>query len=235
MKKLWAALQTYLPGHKPALTERRKMVRLACRVMIEVRTLKKVFNGGITDISVAGVRLESKDPLVAKETVSLIIPGSGKGPVKCRVVWTRRLAADRMSAGLLFEDTDEAKAMSWVRETLASHGFSQSNVRERRQHLRVKANNLPAYITNRSDDVLCEGTLINIGKGGAQLCSQVEVRIGTKCRMRLDQYGALPSIAVDAIVRSCRRDTRSQKYYHGLRFEVEDDTNVARVVAILKS
>ncbi len=235
MRKLWATLQTYLPGHKPKLHERRRMVRLACRVTVEVRTTKKTFSGGITDISVAGVRLESKDGLSAKETVSLLVPGSGKGPVKCRVIWTRRLNADRVSAGLLFEDTDEAKAGSWVRETLAAHGFSQNNVRERRQHLRVKANNLPAYITNRSDDVLCEGSLINIGRGGAQLCSTVEVRIGTKCRMRLDQYGALPSIAVDSVIRSCRRDTRTQKYYHGLRFEVEDDPNVARVVAILKA
>lgn len=235
MKKLWATLQTYLPGHKPALNERRRMVRLACRVMVEVRTQKRTFNAGITDISVAGIRLESKDGLSAKEIVAVMVPGSGKGAVKCRVVWTRRLAIDRVSAGLIFEDTDEAKANSWVKDTLAAHGFSQNNVRERRQHLRIKANGLPAYITNRSDDVLCEGSLINIGRGGAQLSSATEVRIGTKCRVRLDQYGALPSMAVDAIVRSCRRDTRSQKYYHGLRFEVEDDPSVLRIVAILKA
>jgi hypothetical protein len=224
---LWRQIKAFLPGHRAPAKERRRVRRLACKIQAEVRTEKSSFAATITEISVAGIRVEPVERLSNRSNVAVSVPASKKGLVRCRTVW-----ASRLGAGLVFDDTEEAKSLSWLKETLVSSGFSQDNVKERRTQVRVRSGHR-AYLTNLSDTTIAEGTLLNIGRGGAMLLTDSEASLGTRCKLNTEASGVLPALAVPAQVLTIRSRPQDRKFHVGLVFEDEDDPMVDKLVSLL--
>lgn len=203
---------------------------MACKIQAEVRTEKSSFAATITEISVAGIRIEPVERLTTRSNVAVSVPTSGKkGLVRCRTVWAGRLNGP---AGLVFDDTEEAKSLSWLKETLVSSGFSQDNVKERRTQVRVRSGHR-AYLTNLSDTTIAEGTLLNIGRGGAMLLTDSEVSLGTRCKLNTEASGVLPALAVPAQVLTICNRPQDRRFHVGLVFEYEDDPMVDKLVSLL--
>ncbi len=204
---------------------------MACKIQAELRTEKSSFAATITEISVAGIRIEPVERLSNRSNVAVSVPMSKKGLVRCRTVWAGRPNGQH-AAGLVFDDTEEAKSLSWLKETLVSSGFSQDNVKERRTQVRVRSGHR-VYLTNLSDTTIGEGTMLNIGRGGAMLLTDSEVSLGTRCKLNTEASGVLPALAVPAQVLTIRNRPQDRKFHVGLVFEYEDDPMVDKLVSIL--
>lgn len=211
-------------GVKVPEKERRRVRRTTCKLPVEIRTEKSSVPATLTEISVLGATFQAQGP-VKTGLAAVAMPSTTKGLIRCKIVW-----ASGTSGGLVFQDTEDAKNQSWVKDVLVSAGFSQDNIKERRRHIRVRTQ-LPTYITSRADDTICEGQMLNIGRAGAMMVSSTEVALGTRCKLKLDPYRGLPTLDVEAICTWVRKDSTTQKYFIGVTFEYDDDPNVIKLVS----
>ncbi len=226
MLNAFSKLRSFLLGQEIIEAERRRAVRIPCRIKVGVEgvgTPAKVLS-----ISVLGLRIETTSRL-RKNTVLSIEGRDYPGlPLSARVIWCQH-RKDHWLAGLMFVGSNEEKNVSWVKTALDKLGAGQNRVKERRAHIRVPAEGI-AYLANRSGDRLCEGQLRNLGLGGALFLSEVGVQAGTTVRLQSDIVGR-PALDEPGTVRSCRKDVRSQNFLVGIEFS---DTGTESVRKFLR-
>jgi len=234
LEGLVSRVKALLTHHNPVVAERRKLIRMSCRLMLEVRVEDgPAIQAVASDLSLSGLRLETRVGFKRNQEIMTILPGSQKMGVRCCVVWSKKLGrAETYSTGLLFDETDEVMSKSWVKEMLRQVGFGDGRIRERRSHVRVPSH-LRCALANRSGDVLTDGTLLNIGLGGALVGVHVEVNAGTILRLQVDPVAGYPALDLMAEVRSSRKDVRNQRFLHGLRFQNQQDPLVVRYLGVL--
>ena len=218
-------LKSFLLGQEIIESERRRAVRIPCRLKAGVEGMGAPIQ--VTNISVLGLRAECAQRLKKNLVVSIEgreFPGR---PMSARVIWCQG-KGDSWMAGFLFLGTKEEKISSWVATALDRLGAAQNRGKERRAHIRIPTEGL-SYLCNRSGDRLCEGHLRNIGLGGALFQSEVEVSPGTPARIQMDIVGR-PHLDEECVVRSCRKDTRTQQYFVGLQFTDTGADNVRKFI-----
>ncbi|MBI3929605.1 MAG: PilZ domain-containing protein [Armatimonadetes bacterium] len=210
--------------------ERRQLIRLSCKIVALCSASGREFKVAVTDIGLNGMRLEAPEQLKKGQALQILCPNQPGGAIACEVVWCRQVGNSKSwSTGVRFSDSDENKASSWIKPALHSLGFGAGKIKERRTHVRVPANCRPrAAVANKAGDVLTEGSLLNLGIGGALVSLGVEVRPGMTIRLQLDPLGALPGLDLLSEVRSCKKDVRNQKWLHGMRFNDRDNPMVRR-------
>ena len=222
MLNVFSKLRSFLLGQEIIEAERRRAVRIPCRIRAGVEGLGTPAT--VVNISVLGLRVETGGRL-RKNTVLSIEGREYQGqPLSARVVWCQNREGQWL-AGLMFVGTNEEKNVSWVKTALDKLGANQNRVKERRAHIRVPAEGI-AYLANRSGDRLCEGQLRNLGLGGALFLSEVGIQAGTTVRLQSDTMGR-PKLDEPGTVRSCRKDVRSQHFLVGMEF-AESGTDPVR-------
>ncbi|ODT75715.1 hypothetical protein ABS71_04185 [bacterium SCN 62-11] len=213
MLNVFSKLRSFLLGQDIIEAERRRAVRIPCRIKVGVEGVGAPAT--VLNISVLGLRLETTGRL-RKNTVLTLegrdYPGQ---PLSARVVWCQN-RNEQWLAGMMFVGSNEEKNISWVKTALDKLGAGQNRVKERRAHVRVPAEGI-AYLANRAGDRLCEGELRNLGLGGALFLSEVGIQAGTSIRLQSDIQGR-PKLDEPGTVRSCRKDVRSQHFLVGLEF-----------------
>lgn len=213
MLNVFSKLKMFLIGQEIIESERRRAIRIPCRMkagVVGVGAPVQVLN-----ISVLGVRIESMTRLNKGSEVILEGREYMGRPLTAKVIWSQGRGKQWIS-GLCFTGSNEEKAASWVRTALDKMGVSQNKVREKRTHVRVPASGI-TYLANRAGDRLCEGTLVNIGLGGALFSSEVRVEPGTGVSLQSDTVGR-PKLDEAGVIRSCRKDVRNQCYLVGIQF-----------------
>ncbi|MBT9588387.1 PilZ domain-containing protein [bacterium] len=226
MLNVFSKLRSFLLGQEIIESERRRAVRIPCRLKAAVEGLGAPVN--VVNLSVLGMRVEATGRL--RKNIVVVVEGReypGK-PLSARVIWCQTRGSQYL-AGLMFVGSNEEKNTSWVKGALDKLGASQNRVKERRAHIRVPTEGI-AYLSNRSGDRLCEGQLRNVGLGGALFLSEIGVQAGTTVRLQLDTMGR-PKLDEPATVRSCRKDVRSQQFLVGIQFA---DTGTDAVRKFLK-
>jgi hypothetical protein len=225
MLSAFSKLKTFLLGQSIIESERRRAVRIPCRIKAGLEGMGAPIQ--VTNISVLGLRAESTQRLrknVVVQVEGREFPGR---PMAARVVWCQG-KGEQWTAGLLFVGTKEEKIGSWVATALDRLGATQSKGKERRAHIRISTEGI-SYLCNRSGDRLCEGHLRNIGLGGALFLSEVEVNPGTPALIQMDIVGR-PRLNEECVVRSCRKDSRSQQFFVGLQFSETGSDEVRKFI-----
>lgn len=230
MLDVFTKLRTFLIGQEVIEAERRRAVRIPCRAAARVEGLANQVS--VLNLSVLGLRLESAERLRKNTVVTIEGVGFPGHPITARVIWCTGRSGQWVS-GLMFIGSNEEKSLSWVRTALDKLGANQGRVKERRAHVRIPTEAI-AYLANRSGDRLCEGHMRNIGLGGALFLSEVEVQPGTPVKLQCDTMGRMPRLDEEAVVRSCRKDVRSQKHFVGVQFTTTGSDPVRKYIRLLK-
>lgn len=212
--------------------ERRDVIRMSCRIKLECHIGPKVVEAVASNLSLKGARLETREPLKKGSEIVLSQPDSSAGPVTCKVMWVRRVG-DNHSAGLLYADTDERMARSWLKEVLMQMGFRSGKIKERRVHLRMNAT-ARATLCNRQGDTFTEGKLNNLSTGGAQVTVEVEVPVNTNIRLVVDPTVKTSGLDIAGVVRSSRKDSKSTYWVHGIKFDFTGEAQVLKVMKALQ-
>jgi len=213
MLNLFSKLRTFLVGQEIIESERRRAVRIPCRIKAAVEGVGAPVS--VVNLSVLGMRIESNSRLRKNIVVTVEGREHPGNPLSARVVWCQS-RGNQSLAGLMFVGSNEEKNRSWVKGALDKLGAGQNRVKERRAHIRVPTEGI-SYLSNRSGDRLCEGQLRNIGLGGALFECEVGIQSGTTVRLQLDTMGR-PKLDEPGTVRSCRKDVRTQQFLVGIQF-----------------
>ena len=214
MFQLVSKLRTFLMGQELLESERRRAVRIPCRIQVQMDGGPQVY---VTNLSVLGLRIESSEKL--RKDAALVLSGAANYPghsLSAQVVWVQSRGSVHV-AGLLMTGSNEEKSLSWVRTALDKLGANQGKVKERRNHVRIPTVAL-ASLTNRHGDKLNEGQMRNLGLGGALFVSEMDIAEGTPVCLVCEGTGRTPSLNEEAVVRSCRKDVRSQNFAVGVQF-----------------
>lgn len=230
MLDVFSKLRNFLVGQEVIESERRRAVRIPCRIQAKIEGQPNAVS--VLNLSVLGLRVESFDRLRKNTVVTIEGVGVPGHPITARVIWCAGRAGQWVS-GLTFVGSNEEKSLSWVRTALDKLGAGQGRVKERRAHVRVPTDAI-AYLGNRSGDRLCEGHMRNIGLGGALFLADVEVAPGTPVRLQCDPMGRMPRLDEEAVVRSSRKDVRSQKHFVGVQFTNTGSEPVRKYLRLLK-
>lgn len=228
-------------GRRNKYLERRGLIRLPCKILAKCNLDDKDVAVAVGDISLMGMRVESPSKLTKGTTVSIQQTDSNGGPVRCTVVWCRQGRTSKSyTAGLQFDvkkgDAEDMAMMkaSWVSDALRQLGFVMSKKDERRKHIRVPSHaHVRAALANLSGDVLTDGALVNLGVGGALVSVKVEVPVNTRIRLQIDPVGMVAPLDIAGVIRSSKRHVRSQTYFHGIRFDLDDNTLVKKYIDVL--
>jgi hypothetical protein len=153
----------------PALLEnRRKQPRIAMQLPVTGKSQSGVFQGELLDLGMSGLRLGLPIRLKKDEEVTVHASAadglSGESELKCKVVWCKKTNDNRIQAGLLYNDSRERLAKSWVHYLLLQNQVSVGERKDRR----IDAS-LPVLIEDLSGNPLAKGNLVDLSLGGAKV------------------------------------------------------------------
>ena len=229
--KVFDGLRKLLPSEVPVL-ERREIVRIDCKVPAVYRASDgKDLTAVIVDIGINGLRLESPKKIPRNSEVQVLRPEGG--PVSCKVIWSRpKRFSDQHLSGLQFIDSKENMRSSWVKSTLQKLGFKPGKIKEQRKHIRVRSE-ARATLSSTAGDELTEGTLLNLGIGGALVKMETPIPQSVKVILSVDPVGAVSPLRMPCVIRSSWKDERTLKAMHGLRFDDQNNALVKKYLKIL--
>ncbi|MBI3925854.1 MAG: PilZ domain-containing protein [Armatimonadetes bacterium] len=202
--------------------ERRELIRLRCRIPVTVSTAVQTVKGTVIDMGLRGMRLKVDHPLPPDQDVQVGHPSPSSqydvDQVRCRTVWyrKRRFSGDLM-VGLLYADTPANMARSWVKYVLRAIGFDDEVIYQRRRFVRAEAD-IVVDLFDRVGNRLTDGTVANLGVGGALVLSEVSLPQGTNVRLEIGPYGNFPILSMIAKLVGVRKDRDDGRYFLSLRF-----------------
>jgi len=188
------------------LKEKRFIDRRHCSVDV---TLKRETGfsapGAVKDVSVYGIRIETK-VLLRKDEIVQVQASREKGPlakgrfaqdtIKAKVVWARKKrSCDLFSAGLKFADTRANLRDSWIFTLLNLLGFKVDYKEQRRStvrfpaHIKVKYQEPQGYYSGW-------GTLADFSKGGMAILTNTQIPEMLKLDLEVGPYGNLPILFI---------------------------------------
>ena len=222
MLTVFSKLRTFLLGQEIIETERRRAVRIPCRMKAAVDSVPAVVT--VVNLSVLGMRIECSSRLRKNSLVTVQGRDHSGKSIFARVVWCQSRGS-QYQGGLMFVGTRDDIDQSWIRVALDKLG-AQNRTKEKRTHVRVSTQGI-ATLTRPSGERLCKGTVRNIGLGGALFSSDVGVAIGTPVSLQLES-GGRSKLNELSTVRSCRKEPRSQQFLIGLQFHKVGEEGVRK-------
>jgi len=212
-------------------SERRQLVRVRCRIPVQIKQQDKTVSGWIVDMGVQGVRLRTQSALKK----GLVIPvratvsqQSTQVWVNCRVMWSRSATDGKYCfAGARFHETRENLRKTWVHRLLRELGLNENSLRERREFIRVDGR-VPVRMQSLkepSSGVQPVETL-NLGVAGLLVRTTHPLYPGEQYRCWVGPWGRLPEVGpIPAEVLRSRPDSVGGASQVPLRFlELEESS-----------
>ncbi|MBI3929863.1 MAG: PilZ domain-containing protein [Armatimonadetes bacterium] len=205
--------------------ERRRQVRVECKIPVTIRTGGVCRAATVRDLGYGGLGVEIDEPLPVKTEV--VVEREGEGPVRCQVRWCKGRAA-----GLSYSDTPENFHSSWARRVLKEAGLEPENGGERRREIRARGP-LSASISvqdRKTDEV----TVADLSRGGALIEVPPEFPLRGRVVLELGPEEDLEKVALMAEVLSSM--ALDESVSHRLRFtgnRGEDTLLLERYVSLL--
>lgn len=212
-------------------SERRQLVRVRCRIPVQIRCADRVISGWVIDIGVQGVRLRTAEPIKKGTEVSMratLAHQSGQAWVGCRVMWSRA-TEDGLNwlGGIRFAETRENLRRTWVHKLLRELGLNDNSLRERREFIRADGS-IPVRVQSLREPAagVIEVESINVGVAGLLLRTTRPLYPGEHYRCWVGPWGKLPEVGpVPGEVLSSRPDRGGGASIVPVRFlELEEDT-----------
>ena len=218
--------------------ERRRHVRLSCRRRIFCQTGRKMIEGSVTGLGLAGLSLELPVGLAQGSTVQISCPDArgdyAHGSVGCRVIWSRRRPHFNLYvAGLRYFDQPEILADSWCSQLLSESGFYERLKEERRQTLRVETL-LRGELHLQGGDGL-QGQVIDLSPGGARLRALGSDQLRGVGAIQIGPDPKFGPIELYAEIVAVNRDTELGQRLFSLRFARTDAKMVKRLSRLVQS
>ncbi|MBI3927497.1 MAG: PilZ domain-containing protein [Armatimonadetes bacterium] len=214
--------------------ERRRLIRLKCSFEVTCRDGDRTFPAHAHDVSLGGMRLESRELHEGLEMK--VRPRDGSGDwIRARVMWYSPRMGENGSGGVQFQEPPQDLGKSWVVDLLHRLGLGSSNFINRRKYTRARAD-LPASV--RCGEERREGKVLDIGLGGAMLELDGNLETGDLLELQIPAFRNLPELDLPGRVLAAR-EAGPGRHHHHLQFEeLDPDTTRALgrvVVELLRS
>lgn len=203
---------------KSVLTDRRGYTRLEAKVKVVLRvgSGEKVL-GELLDLALGGVRLRAPLLLEAGDRVELTsVSHSRAEPAFFRVVWSRPTTNDWNQAGLHYEGSATDFLRCWVAQLFSRAGGDVEHLVERRRFVRLP---LESTIGIQLNGNVFQGSLLDIGGGGALFLSQADLPIGRYAKLHLPE----PKLELDGTIVQKRREDDTWLYSMNFTPHSQDD------------
>lgn len=169
LRDLLEVLKDAVFGDDPSLLEnRRKHARIQMQLPVRGQCGKVPFTGELLDVGVQGMRIGASIKLKKDQQITVsAMPGdgiSGDGELRCKVVWCRKMPDEKIQAGLLYDDSRENLAKSWVHYLLLQNQVSVGERKDRR----VEAS-YPVVLEDIDGKTVVQGHLVDLSLGGAKV------------------------------------------------------------------
>lgn len=212
-------------------SERRQLVRVRCRIPVQLKLNERTLTGWIVDMGVQGIRLRTGEPVKAGSVLPVratVSQQSAQSWVNCRVAWSRPSDGGKyFLAGARFNETGANLRRTWVHRLLRELGLNENSLRERREFLRVQSR-VPVRLRSLKDSVtgIIEVESLNLGVAGLLVLSRQPLYAGERYECWIGPWGKLPEVGpIPAEVLSCRPDPAGAASQVPMRFlELEEDS-----------
>lgn len=202
--------------------ERRRLIRLRCAYKVQCVVEQQQFEGQILDMGLNGMRLKVSQRLKPGGNIFVFHPTSNNQVeneyVLCLVRWSRkRRDSDDFESGLQYADTPGNMRRSWVKFLLKELGFDERAIYTRRKSIRAESS-LPALMV-APDGTELEGTVLNLGAGGALFESDTVFASQTRVNLKVGPLGNLKPIWLPGVVLHSKQSEELEPYLTSIRFE----------------
>lgn len=165
---LFALVKDAVFGAEDVLSNRRKQPRILLHLPVRCRLDGPDFPGELVDLGLRGMRL-SLPQRVHRQQMLVVsaLPGdgiAGKPELRCEVVWCRQNGEGKFQAGVIYKDTSENLATSWVHYLLLQRNCPIGERKDRR----VEAA-LPVEVGDAEGQALMVGQILDLSLGGAKV------------------------------------------------------------------
>jgi c-di-GMP-binding flagellar brake protein YcgR len=207
---------------KPSADERRRLIRLRCQYTVQCVVEEEQFAAEVADMGLNGMRLKLDQRLKAGSKIFVYHPAQvdrvENEYVLCQVRWCRkRRDAESFEAGLQYVDTPGNMRRSWVKFLLKELGFDERAIYTRRKSIRAEAR-LSGVLLGE-DGRKHEGTVINLGAGGALFEGHVAPAHGSSIRLRLGPWLRFRALEVPGVALHSKRTREGGPYLVSIRFD----------------
>ncbi|MCW5871409.1 MAG: PilZ domain-containing protein, partial [Candidatus Eremiobacteraeota bacterium] len=144
LRRLLTTIRDFFLPRKARLqdpAERRQLVRVRCRIPIQIRVGERTISGWVVDMGVQGIRVRTGEGLKKGQAVAIratVSQQSSQAWVNCRIMWARPVENGKhYLAGARFHETRENLRRTWVHRLLRELGLNENSLRERREFIRV--------------------------------------------------------------------------------------------------
>jgi c-di-GMP-binding flagellar brake protein YcgR len=202
--------------------ERRRLIRLRCDYKVQCVVDQEQFEANILDMGLNGMRLRMNHKLKPGSNVFVYHPTRSDRVeneyVLCMVCWSRkRRDSEELETGLQYADTPGNMRRSWVKFLLKELGFDERAIYTRRKSIRAEAS-MNGLLTG-DDGRELEGTVLNLGAGGALFESEDIFPPSSKIKLRVGPMGSLRVLWLPGIVLHSKRSHEEEPYLTSVRFE----------------
>lgn len=220
--------------------ERRRLIRVKCNYDVSCIVGNKTFPATVLDMGLNGLRMEVPERLRKGATVYVHHPKPSNRfdneHVMCNVKWCRnKKTGDGLEVGVQYADTPGNMRRSWVKFLLKELGFDERAIYTRRKSVRAPSH-LKGSMTN-GDGERSEGTVLNLGVGGALFTAENAFPPGSAVRLKVGPYRRMSPLELDATIISTRKQ-RDNGYFVSVRFTDPTPKEVKRlgdyVIGLLK-
>lgn len=212
-------------------SERRQLVRVRCRIPVQIALAERKVPGSLIDLGSQGARLRSSEQLKVGSEIALrpqLQSAAARAAVSGRVTWSRPSREPRhFLAGVSFGGDKEQLKLTWVGRLLRELGLSPRAERERRDSVRV-AGRIPVQLESVQHPI--EGKLdvetLDVGVAGLLLRTRKALYPGEHYRCWIGPWNDLPRLGPLSVqVLSCRPDPSGVTMQVPVRLlELEDGT-----------
>jgi hypothetical protein len=212
-------------------SERRQLVRVRCRIPIQIRLPQRTASGWVIDMGVQGVRLRLGEPLKVGSIVPLratLEHQTQQAWVQCKLMWVRPSSDGKyFLAGARFHETRENLRRTWVHRLLRELGLNDNALKERREFIRADGS-VPVRLKSLKEpgEGLLEVESLNVGVAGLLLRTARPLYPKEQYQCWIGPWGELPQVGpIPGEVLSCRPDSKGGASLVPVRFlELEEDT-----------
>lgn len=222
LKQLLEGALAFFQVRAPSKSEeRRRLIRLRCSYLVQCVVEQQQFEAEILDMGLNGMRLRMSHKLKPGSNVFVYHPTRSDRVeneyVLCLVRWSRkRRDSDELETGLQYADTPGNMRRSWVKFLLKELGFDERAIYTRRKSIR--ADSRITGVLQSEDGRQCEGTVLNLGAGGALFESEASFPASTRVKLKVGPMAGLPSVWLPGIVLHSKNH-EGEPYSTSIRFE----------------
>ena len=178
-------------------SDRRRLLRVACRLKAEVTYGRSVLKGEVRELSLGGLQLLCEGRVKEGDRIRVRIHEVGASVrydiVTCRVRWTQKSGPNTL-LGACFTEDESYMTRSWVLDSLKKLGREASKVYQKREAVRVECA-LPATLRVGKD--IREARLRDLGLNGARVeCEGAVIEHGTLLTLGFGPHKRLPPVSV---------------------------------------